>query len=510
MNHIKILTLTTIFLFTFLAVEANNKLSVAAIFTDHMVLQRDTTVKVWGNASDNSEVTIEINNQVQKVDVKEGNWVISLSPMKAGGPYSMKISSKKEKIVLSDILIGDVWFAGGQSNMEFTLRRVNDAQKEINAANYPEIRVYKTSRKYYESQKTTEQVWKSLSSETAGEVSAIAYYFATGLHKAINVPIGIIQCAVGGTAAESWMSRESLLSNPDFSPIVEKYDSVMATYKKNQYDSLLMDYKKKIVIYDNEIKKGFVRKPVEPMGEKNFRRPYALYKYMLKPIMPYTLKGIVFYQGESNGTRGYQYRTLFPALINEWRTGWHQNDLPFLFIQLPKYDKGGREWPDVREAQLLTSMNVKNTGMVVAYDQGNPDNIHPTKKDIVGDRLVKLALGIVYGEKRIYSGPVYQSMIIKGNKVEITFSNIGNGLSTFNKSNEVLGFTIAGTDNNFLPAKACISENKVIVSNDLISNPIAVRYGWANCMDINLINAEGFPASPFRTDDLEPVSFNEK
>lgn len=508
----KLKQITLLILISILSIglQAAEKLSVADIFINSMVLQRDAKVKIWGKAENNSEITVAFNHQERKAKAKDGNWMISLDAMSFGGPFEMTISSGKEKIKFSDILIGDVWLAGGQSNMEFALRRDFHASEEIQKANYPNIRYYKAPRKIYPTQEIDKQYWTACTPETAGEISAIAYYFARDIQHELNIPIGIIQTPFGGTTAEAWMSRELLVSKPDFKPTVERFDSIINNYRTNEYDSLYSNFQNKTVAYNDSVKKGFKKaeKPEEPMGEKNFRRPYTLYYSMLKPLMPYTLKGILFYQGESNTARGYQYRKLFPALISEWRKGFAQGNLPFLFIQLPKFDTKTREWAELREAQLLTSRKVKNTGMVVVYDQGNPKDIHPTDKRVVAYRLTQLALGKVYNRIIVYQGPDLKSMKIKRNEIVLSFNNIGSGLIASDGNLDLKGFTICGADGVFYPANAIIENNKVIVSSELVPNPKYVRYAWTNSMDINFFNKEGFPASPFRTDNFQLKSFN--
>ncbi len=493
-----------------IGLQATEKLSVADVFTNSMVLQRDAKVKIWGNAANNTEIVVEFNHQLKKTKAKDGKWMITLQAMPFGGPYEMEISAGNDQIKLTDILIGDVWLAGGQSNMEFALRRESHASEEIPTANNPNIRYFKAPRKIYPTQEIEKQYWVKCTPETAGEMSAIAYYFARDIQRELNIPIGIIQAPFGGTTAEAWMSRELLVSNPNFKPIVARYDSVINNYRTNEYDSLYADFQNKTEAYNDSIKKGFKKaeKPEEPLGERNFRRPYALYYNMLKPLMPYTLKGIIFYQGESNTARGYQYRTLFPAMISEWRKGFEQGNLPFLFIQLPKFETKTREWEELREAQLLTSKKVKNTGMAVAFDQGNPKNIHPTDKKIVAHRLTQLALGKVYNRKIIYQGPDLKSMKINQNQIILSFNNIGGGLITSDGSLELKGFSICGLDGVFYPAKAIIVNNTVVLSSDSVPNPKNVRYAWANSMDINFFNKDGFPASPFRTDNFQLKSYN--
>lgn len=488
--------------------QAAEKLAVAAVFTHHMVLQRDAKVMVWGNAANDGEITLVFNGQTLTTKAKNGEWMIRLAPMSFGGPYQMKISAGNETILLTDILLGDVWLVGGQSNMEFPLRRETHAAEEIPCANHPTIRYYKAPRKIYASQYIEPQQWTVCTPETAGEISAIAFYFARDIQRELNVPIGIVQTPFGGTTAEAWMSRSALVSNPDFKATVERYDSLVNNYGKGEYDSLYNDFTQKMLVYNQGSKKG--EKPTEPMGEKNFRRPYTLFENMLKPLMPFSLKGILFYQGESNTARGHQYRTLFPAMISEWRKGFGQGNLPFLFVQLPKFETKTREWAELREAQLLANQKIKNTGMVVAYDQGNPKDIHPTDKKTVAHRLTQLTLGKVYGQKIIFQGPALKLAKRNKNKLILTFHHVGSGLITSDKNDEVKGFSICGVDGVFYPAHAEIVNNKIIVFAHEVLRPEFVRYAWANSMDINLFNREGFPASPFRTDNFQLKSFNVK
>lgn len=480
---------------------AQQPFQVADIFTSHMVLQRNASVNVWGNAENGTPVEVSFNGQRAETRVKDGKWMVTLSAMTHGGPYNMTIKSGGKSIDLEDIYVGDVWLAGGQSNMEFALRRVKDARHEISQANFPMIRYYKVPRKYYAGHKVGTEVWRVCSPETVSEFSAVAYYFARNVYQELNIPIGIVQTPVGGTTAEAWMSRSTLESSSDFKPILAKYDSIVDSYQ-GKYDDVYNRFKLDLATYNGlpaQERKGKV-KPVEPMGEYNFHRPVGLFESMLKAVMPYTLKGFLFYQGESNTGRGVQYRKLFPALIKEWRACWGQGDLPFLFIQLPKLDTKTRHWAELREAQYLTSKTVKNTGMAVAFDQGNPRDIHPIVKDTVGWRFSQLALGKVYGKKNICQGPEFKKMIRTKEGLRIAFTNTGSGLITKDGAKDVLGFTVAGKDGHFYPAQAVIESNNVLLQCRQVPQPVYVRYLWTNSADMNLFNKEGFPAVPFRTD----------
>lgn len=483
---------------------ATDKFTVADVFTDHMVLQRNAIIKIWGEAQNGSLVEVRFAGQLRKVKAIQGKWQVTLKTGEAGGPYKLDIINGNNKVSFQDILIGDVWLAGGQSNMEFALRRVKDAQKEISSADYPQIRYYKVPRKFYPEHEVSKASWRVCSPQTAPEFSAIAYYFSRNIHKELNIPIGIIQTPVGGTTVEAWTSRTLLMSDKDFRPIVQHYDSIVNSYGSDGYEKLYNRYVSSLAEYNqlNAEQKKYIDKPVEPMGRKNFHRPIGLSETMLNTVIPYTLKGFLFYQGESNTARGAQYRKLFPAMINEWRTAWGQGDIPFLFIQLPRFETKTRYWYELREAQYLTSHHVKNTAMVVAFDQGNPKDIHPIVKDTVGWRLSQLALGKVYGKKVVCQGPEFKKMTKTADgSLLLDFTNAGTGLVSKDNAATLSGFAVAGKDGKFYPAEAIIvGKNQVKVKNNLVTNPVDVRYLWVNSGDMNLFNKEGFPAFPFRTD----------
>lgn len=478
--------------------------TVADVFTDHMVLQRNARVKVWGEAESGSQVEVLFAGQSRKAKAIQGKWQVTLNIGEAGGPYTLEIINRFNKVSFQDVFVGDVWLAGGQSNMEFALRRVKDAQAEISLADYPQIRYYKVPRKFYLEQEVPKASWSVCSPQTASEFAAIAYYFARNIQKELNIPIGIIQTPVGGTTVEAWTSRKLLMSDKDFRPIVQYYDSIVNSYGQGEYEKLYDQYVLNLKEYNqlNTVQKKNVDKPVEPMGGRNFHRPIGLSETMLSTVVPYTLKGFLFYQGESNTARGAQYCKLFSAMIREWRTLWGQGDIPFLFIQLPRFETKTRYWNELREAQYLTSLRVKNTAMVVAFDQGNPKDIHPTVKDTVGWRLSQLALGKVYGKKIVCQGPELRKMTKTADGcLLLDFANSGTGLVAKDNAPVLSGFTVAGKDGKFYPAEGMITgRNQVRVKSHLVKEPIDVRYLWINSADVNFFNKEGFPAVPFRTD----------
>ncbi len=478
--------------------------TVADVFTDHMVLQRNAKVKVWGEATSGSQVEVLFDGQSRKAKAVGGKWQVTLNTGEAGGPYTLEIINGFNKVSFQDVFVGDVWLAGGQSNMEFALRRVKYAQAEISLADYPQIRYYKVPRKFYPEQEVPKASWSVCSPQTASEFAAIAYYFARNIQKELNIPIGIIQTPVGGTTVEAWTSRKLLMSDNDFRPIVQYYDSIVNSYGQGGYEKLYDRYVSTLKEYNqlNTAQKKNIDKPVEPMGGRNFHRPIGLSETMLSTVVPYTLKGFLFYQGESNTARGAQYRKLFPAMIKEWRALWGQGELPFLFIQLPRFETKTRYWNELREAQYLTSLHVKNTAMVVSFDQGNPKDIHPTVKDTVGWRLSQLALGKVYGKKIVCQGPEFKKMTKTADScLLLDFVNTGAGLVAKDKAPALSGFMIAGRDGKFYPAEATIvGGSRVRVKSNEVKEPVDVRYLWVNSAEQNLFNKEGFPAFPFRTD----------
>ena len=349
--------LFSLFLFlTSIVVFAGGRFTVAGVFTDHMVLQRNANVRIWGEAADGSQVEVLFEGHSRKSKVVDGKWMVTLRTGEAGGPYKLEVINGNNKVSFRDVFVGDVWLAGGQSNMEFALRKVKDAKAEIDLADYPQIRYYKVPRKYYPEHEVPETSWKTCTPETAPEFAAVAYYFAKNLHRDLNIPIGIIQLPVGGTTVEAWTSRKLLLSDKDFRPVIERYDSIADAYQPGEYEKIYDRYIKSLAEYNklSAEKKQYIGKPTEPMGKWNFRRPVGLSETMLNVVSPYTLKGFIFYQGESNPARGAQYRKLFPAMIKEWRMSWGQGDIPFLFVQLPRFETKTRYWNELREAQYLT------------------------------------------------------------------------------------------------------------------------------------------------------------
>ena len=462
-----------------LSLPAFSKIVLPEIFSDHMVLQQQTEASIWGKATPNKNVRLVTswNNQSYTAPTNSnGDWTIKIKTPAAGGPYSISISDGKE-LVLKDILIGEVWICSGQSNMEMPLAgwgKVLNYENEIASADFPNIRLLHiqraTSTKPETGIKTVSNGWQVCSPATIPEFSSTGYFFGRELFVKLNIPIGLINTTWGGTIAEAWTSSESLELMPDFRDAVQKIKS---------------------------------ENPLIPQTPDNPNQTTVLYKAMIYPLIPYAFRGVIWYQGESNAGRAYQYRDLFPLMIRDWRKNWDR-DFPFYFVQLASFMKRETEpqesgWAELREAQLQT-LRLKNTGMAVAIDIGDAEDIHPKNKQEVGKRLAYIAEANTYDLSVVFSGPIYESYTIENNAIRIKFKYAENGLKT-GDGKALTGFAIAGPDHQFRWAKAVIEGNDVVIGSPDVEFPVAVRYGWANNPDCNLCNDAGLPASPFRTDD---------
>ena len=644
MKNLKLILTLVAIAFSTLVTKAN--VSIADIFSDNMVLQRNIDLKVWGNANPGEKLFVSFNGQKLRTKAdKNGKWEVVLKPMKAGGPFNMTLQGKNE-IVLKNILIGDVWVCSGQSNMQMKVSETNNAEKEINNANYPKIRLFTVPNTV--SNVPIDNIpnasWIICTPETIKDFSAVGYYFGSGLQKEIDVPIGLIHSAWGGTCVETWTSKASITKLPkyeSFAPRIDAYDvTTMAKKYENDLKEALGGFPKKelgmeekwmlpstnhsawksmtlptlwenagynrlnglvwfsfdvnltdqnldsmaqlhlgkiddsdiawvngqkvgemkwgnnveriypvpaqllkegknnitVRVEDKYYKGGFASKPDKlflQLGEKkiplygdwkfkvdtvipDFKPfpndvPSLLYNAMIHPLIPFGIKGVIWYQGESNTPRSKEYEITFPNMINNWRADWKQGNFPFLFVQLANFQKPQKTpkddaWAELRECQTK-ALSVKNTGMAVAIDVGEAKNIHPLNKQDVGNRLMLSALKVAYGKDIVHSGPIYKSMQSEGDKARISFDHIGSGLLVKDKHGYINEFEIAGADKKFYWAKATLEGDKIIVWSDKVQKPIAVRFGWSsNPAQFNLYNKDGLPASPFRTDNWEGIT----
>lgn len=508
--------------------QARADIKLHPLFSDGMVLQRGVNCPIWGTADPGEMVSLSLSAAKENVSLavggfsaagKDGKWRINIevSSEITGGPYTLTIKGKNT-ITLKDVYVGEVWICSGQSNMEFHLSGAHNAKEAIAKAKNPKIRLFTVPRNTSDkplSEFKGQPKWQECNPDTAKNFTAVGYFFGRDLQKALDVPVGLIHTAWGGTRAEAWSTRAALEKNPQLKDMLEQYHknqvSAVANYEKalKKYEEDLAKHKKAVAKAKEEGQKPprAPRKPFSP--ERNPHRPAVLYNAMIHPLQPFAIKGAIWYQGESNAGRAYQYRTLFPTMIQSWRATWKRGDFPFLFVQLAPFkaivsEPQESDWAELREAQLLTSLHLKNTGMAVITDVGNPKDIHPKKKEPVGARLALAARAIAYGEKIEYSGPILDKMTVKDGKAVLHFTHVGKGLQS--KDGPLHGFTIAGPDRKFYNAKAEIQGENVLVWCDKVTKPVAVRYGWADCPVVNLWNKDGLPASPFRTDDFPGVT----
>ncbi len=482
-----------------------------AVIGDHMVIQQGMHVPIWGKADPGEDVTVTAGND--KATAKagaDGKWLVRLTPMSAGGPIDITVKGKNE-IVLRDVLIGEVWVCSGQSNMQWTVRGSANSAEEIAKADYPRIRLFYVPRVVaLEPREDTNAAWTACNPQTVPEFSAVAYFFGREIHNAMNVPVGLIHSSWGGTPAESWTTRATLEAYPELRPIVEKWTKTLADYPEavKRHEQALAAWEEAAAKAKGEGKEA-PKKPNGPGDPKtNPWFPGSLWNGMLAPIVPFGIQGAIWYQGESNAGRAYQYRSLFPAMIRDWRQMWGQGDFSFFFVQLANFtavaDKPGpSDWAELREAQTMT-LSLPKTGMAVIIDIGEANDIHPKNKQDVGLRLALAAQKVAFGKDVVFSGPMFDYMKVEGDKVRLFFTQTGGGLVC--KGDALKGFAMAGADRNFVWADARIDGATVVVSAQGVAGPVAVRYAWANNPVCNLYNKEGLPASPFRTDSWPGVT----
>ncbi len=487
-----------------------------AIFGTHMVLQRDQKDRVWGWAEPGEEVTVQIAGQSKTAKAgPDGAWQVVLDPMPAGGPHTMTVQGKNT-IRFDDVLVGEVWICSGQSNMQWPVGATKDADLEIKAAKYPNIRLITVPNVgTQEPQKDFRGHWVTCRPETVGGFSAVGYFFGRQLHQTLGVPVGLINDAWGGSACEAWIRRDILAADPKYSAMMQDWKEKEENYPKakEEFPAKLAAWKKEA----DEAKAQGKRPSWPPQSPDDMMagnaRPGNIYNGVLKPTIGYGIRGVIWYQGETNAGRAYQYRDLFPLMIKSWRDEWGQGDFAFYWVQLADFLAESPEprdsaWAELREAQTMAMDRLPHTGQAVIIDIGEGKDIHPKNKQDVAQRLARWALAVDYGIRIAHRSPTYKSMARQGNKVVLTFDHVGGGLRTFDVE-EARGFTIAGSDRKFVPAQARVTgKNTVEVWSDQVSEAVAVRYAWADNPVCNLYTAEGLPATPFRTDDWPGVTIN--
>ncbi len=486
-----------------------------SIFSDHMVLQREQPSRVWGWAEPGEAVSVQIGEQTQGAKADEnGRWSVALTPLTAGGPFTLTVKGNNE-IKLEDVLVGEVWLCSGQSNMQWSVRQSNDADLESLSANFPEIRLIKIPRVgTQEPQHDFEGSWEVCTPETVENFSAVGYFFGRQLHQTLGVPIGLIDNSWGGSSAEAWVRRDLLAADEEnYAPLLARWERI-----EEQFPEAKARYEEAITKHKEAVKKARDAGEQPPNAPQNpeaqmtgQHRPANLYNGVLKPIIGYGIRGVIWYQGESNASRAYQYRELFPLMIQSWRDEWDIGDFSFYWVQLADFraetpEPGDSDWAELREAQSMTLDRLSNTGEAVIIDLGEAQDIHPRNKQDVAKRLARWALANNYGIDVPYRSPTLDSLEKQGDKIVLTFKHVGNGLKAFDVP-EVKGFTIAGSDQKFYPAEAKIVNTYTVeVHSQEVEDPVAVRYAWADNPICNLYSREGLPVTPFRTDDWPGIT----
>lgn len=509
-------------------------LKAAAVFSDHMVLQRGKPVRVWGTDCDWNTVTVRIAGRQSKGKTLHNRWEVRLPPFEEyGGPYEMTVTNGTDTVVYRDIMIGEVWLAGGQSNMEFELCACATGKDEL--AHIEErgrnVRFYYTQKiswmdeYFYASERQT--CWACAGAEASRQWSAVGYYFAKKLSEELGCVVGVIGCNWGGTSASNWISRESLCTDPDTKSYVDEYDEAMAGKTFAEYLDELDAYRRWEAEWQPKINEFYEKYPEgswedaqayagseslwpEPLGPKSPFRAAGLYETMLKRVCPYTLAGFIYYQGESDDHKPQMYEKLFAMLIREWRSLWKDETLPFLCVQLPMFlnrgdiDRGN--WCLIREAQMHVHQATAHTGIAVILDCGEYGNIHPADKLPVGERLALQALEKVYGRIPAdqANGPIYRFCYPLNDAIVVEF-DYSDGMyvmeqdGTHRTSGPVDGFELAGADGCFIPAQAQLeADGRITVRSDEVADPAQIRFLWVNYGEVTLYNQNGIPAAPFR------------
>ncbi len=486
----------SVLLAAFCALSVSAEVRTPTIFADHMVIQRDLPVHVWGLAAPSEEVRVSFRGASRTVTADRlGHWQVYLPSSGPGGPFTLEIAGTN-KLSFADVFVGDVWVASGQSNMEFSMKEVANAEAELKNSNQPAIRLFKVKNTPadYPMSDVAAKPWALATRESVTDFSAVAFLFGREIHADQKVAIGLIESNWGGTPAEAWTSLTTLGADSALMPEFAAFAKL--TEVEGDYQIEKKDQEAQIAKAKEEGKPA----PQFPWhADMRSWMPSALYNGMISPLTPFPIRGVIWYQGESNAgpERAPTYNRLFEAMIRDWRTQWNIGDFPFFFVQLASWKAGPESmWPTVRDAQRRT-LELKNTGMAVAIDIGNAENIHPTNKQDVAHRLALAARVIAYGETQEFSGPLYRLSIVEGTSLRVAFTH---GVGLVAKGGDLQGFEVAGVDHKFVSASATIDHDSVVVSSPAVAVPVYVRYGWDSNPDCNLFNGAGLPASPFTSE----------
>ena len=498
------------------ALTAHAEIKLPAIISDHMVLQQKQTNPIWGWDTPGTKVTVTFAGQTKSAEAAaDGKWTVKLDPVPVNAqPQTIKIAGTNT-VEIQDVLVGEVWMCSGQSNMGFTLNQDWNGDLEAAASKLPNLRLIKVPQVgTQEAQKDFKGQWKASAAESASTFSAVGFMFGRYLHEILGVPVGLIDNSWGGSAAEAWVRRESLEKDPRFKRLMEntkQRETLLQTEKaKTDHEAAVVKWK----IAAEKAKAEGKAVPRPPQSPQQWlagnARPGNIFNGVMFPTLGYGMKGVVWYQGESNAGRAYEYLDLFPFMIEQWRKEWKQGDFPFYWVQLADYlpekpTPSDSNWAELREAQTLT-MKLPNTGQAVITDLGEAKDIHPKNKHDVAARLVRWALVKDYGFKFPYRSPEFKSLEIAGNKAIVTLDYFGSNLRPFDVA-EAVGFAICGEDKIWQWAKGKILPgDRIEVTSDKVEKPIAVRYAWADNPVCNLFTKDGLPVTPFRTDNFEMIT----
>jgi sialate O-acetylesterase len=485
----------------------NAQLVLPRVLSDHMVVQRDMPVHVWGLAAPSETVTVSFRGETKTMKAGQyGRWSLYLSPGVAGGPFEMRVKAEAaveqgspaaqpaQLVSITDVLVGDVWVASGQSNMEFMMHQAATAAQDLPRADNPRIRllVVKKKTSEYPLDDVETDGWAASTPESARDFSAVAWYFAREIEKREHVPVGVIDSTWGGTVVETWTRMTALGQDAALAPLFASWGGMT----EREEDALIAG--KQEQKQRDEAQAAGKPAPAFPWHPQLLSwGPGMLWNGMIAPLTPFPIRGVIWYQGESNSAleRAPLYERIFSTMIEDWRHEWAIGDFPFLFVQISNFKSTPKEdWAQLREQQLKT-LALRNTAMAVTIDIGNPDDVHPTDKIDVGNRLALAARALSYGEDIGYAGPVFRQATPDGAAMRVWFEHPAKGLVA--RGGTLTGFEVAGEDGRFMPASAHIEGDTVVAASNAVSEPKFVRYGWANSPQCNLFNGEGLPASPF-------------
>jgi sialate O-acetylesterase len=471
-----------------------------SLLADHMVIQRGLPVHVWGVATPHEIVSVGFRGETKSATTDDdGRWSVFLSPGEAGGPFQLTIKATNT-IILNDILVGDVWIASGQSNMEFPMTGLVNSESEIAAAQFPKIRIFVVKHKPadYPLEDVESKGWAACTPETVADSSAVAYFFARNIQQKEGVPVGLIETFWGGTAAESWTSLHGLSTDASLMPVFSERAKTLAEESTTRLRQEKEEREYQLAVAQAKAD----GKPIPwRQWHPDFAAwaPAALYNGMIAPLTPFAIRGVIWYQGEANsGERAPLYARLFQTMIRDWRNSWGEGDFPFLFVQIANWNTAPEGlWPDVRNAQRQ-ALALRNTGMAVTIEIGDAEDIHPKNKQDVGLRLALAARAITYGEKIEWSGPLYRQITQEDHALRVWFDHATGLAAKGAAGTPLVGFEIAGADGKYSAAEAKIDGASVVVSSAAVPTPVSVRYGWAANPTCNLVNKDGLPASPFQ------------